>query len=55
MNKDILKNGTKVSIPYYFNRINGVIKGYNNGFYKIDADGKNFGFIERDKIEVLKD
>jgi len=48
-NKDF-KVGDKVSIQYYFSRINGVIKDVKNGFYGIEADGKYFPLIEKENI-----
>ena len=48
-NKDF-KVGDKVSIQYYFSRINGIVKDIKNGFYGIEADGKYFPLIEEENI-----
>ena len=47
------KIGDKVSIPHYFERIVGIITGYVNGFYTVEAGGNSYQFIEEDKIVKL--
>ena len=48
--KQDFKVGDKVSIQYYFSRINGIVKDIKNGFYGIEADGKYFPLIEEENI-----
>ena len=49
--KQDFKVGDKVSIQYYFSRINGIVKDIKNGFYTIESENKSFPFIEEEQLK----